>query len=172
MGEQSAPPEFLVVGHILAPHGIKGELKIRVMTDFPDRFLPGNTLYIDSRPLEIDSSRPHKQHLLIKLAGIATREDAEKLGGRDLTIPRSEIRALSNGEYYAFELIDLEVVTTDGNHVGRIIDLITTASNDVYVVQGPRGEVLIPAIENVVKSIDIENGKMVIEAIEGLLGSP
>jgi len=64
------------------------------------------------------------------------------------------------------------VVTTDGNHVGRIIDLITTASNDVYVVQGPRGEVLIPAIENVVKSIDIENGKMVIEAIDGLLGSP
>jgi 16S rRNA processing protein RimM len=172
MGEQSAPPEFLVVGHILAPQGMKGELKIRVMTDFPDRFVPGKTLYIDGRPLDIDSSRPHKQHLLIKLAGIATREDAEKLRGRDLTIPRSDIRTLSDGEYYAFELIDLEVVTTDGNHVGRIVDLMTTAGNDVYVVQGPRGEVLIPAIENVVKSIDIENGKMVIEAIEGLLGPP
>jgi len=59
MGEQSAPPEFLVVGHILAPHGIKGELKIRVMTDFPDRFLPGNTLYIDSLPLEIWQASLH-----------------------------------------------------------------------------------------------------------------
>ncbi len=172
MGEQFAPPEFLIVGHVLAPWGIKGEVRARVATDFPDRFAPGKLVYLDGQPLEIESSRPHKQHLLLKLATIDTRQDADKLRGRALTIPRAEIRPLAEDEYYAFQLIGLEVLTTDGKYVGRIVDLMTTPANDVYVVQGKRGEILIPAIEDVVKSIDLEAKRVVIEAIEGLLAPP
>lgn len=170
MGDQFTPPEFLIVGRILASRGIEGELKVQIATDFPDRFAPGRLVYIDGQPLQIEGSRRQKHHLLLKLAGFSTRQDAEKLRGQDLTIPRTELRSLPEGEYYAFQLIGLAVETTAGSYVGTIIDLMTTASNDIYIVQSERGELLIPAIEDVVKSVDLENGKVVIEAIEGLLG--
>ena len=158
------------MGRILAPWGIRGEVKVEVVTDFPERLAPQKVVYLNTRPLEIESCRPHKQHLVVKLATINRVEDAEKLRGQDLTIPRSELYPLPEGQYYTFQLIGLKVVTTEGETLGRITDIMATASNDVYIVEGERGEILIPAIEDVVKSIDLEKGKMVIEAIEGLLG--
>jgi 16S rRNA processing protein RimM len=76
---------------------------------------------------------------------------------------------LPEGQYYTFQLIGLDVVTTEGKRIGQITDIMSTPSNDVYIVEGKRGEILIPAIEDVVKSIDLKKGKIVIEAIEGLL---
>jgi len=169
MGKEPAPPEFLIVGYILAPWGIRGEVKVEVVTDFPERFAPQKVVYLNTRPLEIESCRPHKQHLVVKLATIDSVEDAEKLRGQDLTIPRSELYPLPEGQYYTFQLIGLKVVTTEGETLGRITDIMATASNDVYIVEGKRGEILIPAIEDVVKSIDLKKGKIVIEVIEGLL---
>jgi 16S rRNA processing protein RimM len=169
MGKEPTLPEFLIVGHILAPWGIKGEVKVEVVTDFPERFAPRKVVYLNNRQLEIESCRPHKQHLVVKLATIDSVDDAEKLRGQDLTIPRSELYHLPEGQYYAFQLIGLDVVTTEGKRVGRISDIMTTASNDVYIVEGKKGEILIPAIEDVVKSIDLKKGRMVIEAIKGLL---
>ncbi len=169
MGKGPVPPEFLIVGYILAPWGIKGEVKVEVATDFPERFAPRKVVYLNTRPLEIESCRPHKQHLVVKLATIDSVEDAEKLRGQDLTIPSSELYPLPEGQYYTFQLIGLKVLTTDGEHLGQIADITTPASNDVYIVKGKRGEILIPAIEDVVKSIDLEEGKIIIEAIEGLL---
>ncbi|HEY48760.1 MAG TPA: ribosome maturation factor RimM [Dehalococcoidia bacterium] len=168
MGEEFAPPEFLTVGHILAPWGTKGEVKVQVLTDFPERFTPGELVYVNGRPLEIESSRAHKQQLLVKLATIDSIQDAEKLRDHDLSIPRSEIHALPPDEYYAFQLIGLRVTTADGEYLGRIADIMITAGNDVYVVKGDSGEILIPAIEDVVKSIDLDKREVVIEAIEGL----
>jgi 16S rRNA processing protein RimM len=164
-----APPEFLIIGRILAPWGIRGEVKVQVVTDFPDRFLPRKLVYANGCPLEIESCRPHKQHLVLKLATIDSVEAATRLRGCDLTIPSSELLPLPEGQYYTFQIIGLEVVTTGGETLGHVKDIMTTASNDVYIVEGKRGEILIPAIEDVVKSIDLEKGKMVIEAIEGLL---
>jgi len=169
MGKEPAPPEFLIVGYILAPWGIRGEVKVEVVTDFPERFAPRKIVYLNARPLEIESCHPHKQHLVVKLATIDSVEDAEKLRGQDLTIPRSELYPLPEGQYYTFQIIGLKVVTTEGKLLGRITEIMTTGSNDVYIVEGKRGEILIPAIEDVVKSIDLAKGKMVIEAIEGLL---
>jgi 16S rRNA processing protein RimM len=169
MGKGPVPPEFLIVGYILAPWGLRGEVKVEVATDFPERLAPQKLVYLNARPLEIESCRPHKQHLVVKLATIDSVEDAEKLRGQDLTIPRSELYPLPEGQYYTFQLIGLKVVTTEGKLLGRITEIMTTGSNDVYIVEGKRSEILIPAIEDVVKSIDLEKGKMVIEAIEGLL---
>jgi 16S rRNA processing protein RimM len=169
MGKEPAPPESLIVGYILAPWGLRGEVKVEVVTDFPERFAPQKVVYLNTRPLEIESCRPHKQHLVVKLASIDSVEDAEKLRGQDLTIPRSELYPLLQGQYYTFQLIGLKVVTTEGQTLGRVTDIMSTASNDVYIVEGKRGEILIPAIEDVVKSIDLDKGEMVIEAIEGLL---
>jgi 16S rRNA processing protein RimM len=169
MGKEPVPPEFLIVGYILAPWGLRGEVKVEVATDFPERLAPQKLVYLNARPLEIESCRPHKQHLVVKLATIDSVEDAEKLRGQDLTIPRSELYPLPEGQYYTFQLIGLKVVTTEGKTLGRITEIMATGSNDVYIVEGKRSEILIPAIEDVVKSIDLEKGKMVIEAIEGLL---
>lgn len=169
MGKEPAPPEFLIVGRILAPWGIKGEVKVEVLTDFPDRFTPRKVVYLDTCPVEIESCRYHKRHLILKLVSIDSIEVAEKLRGQDLTIPSSELHLLPEGQYYTFQLIGLEVMTTEGQMLGNIMDIMTTPGNDVYIVKGKRGEILIPAIEDVVKSIDLKKGKMVIEAIEGLL---
>ena len=171
MGTEFAPPESLIVGHILAPWGTKGEVKVQVVTDFPDRFTPGSLVYLDMQPLEIENSRPHKQHLVIKFATIDSVQDAEQLRGHDLTIPGSELRPLPPDQYYTFQLIGLSVLTTEGDYLGQIVDIMTTAANDVYIVKGEHGEILIPAIDDVVKSIDLDEGQVVIEAIEGLLPS-
>jgi len=169
MGKEPVPPESLIVGRILAPWGIRGEVKVEVLTDFPERFAPQKVVYLNARPLEIESCRPHKQHLVVKLATIDSVEDAERLRGQDLTIPSSELSRLPEGQYYTFQIIGLDVLTTEGQYLGQVTDIMATASNDVYIVEGEGGEILIPAIEDVVKSIDLKKGKMVIEAIKGLL---
>jgi len=96
-------------------------------------------------------------------------EDATELRGQFLEVPQSQIRPLPNGEYYQFQLLGLEVWTTEGELLGRIAHILPTGSNDVYVVPSKHGELLIPAIEDVVISIDLEKGRIVIELIEGLL---
>ena len=164
-----ADSEFVSVGRILAPWGTKGDLKVEIMTDFPERFSPGQKIYVDKQLLTIEKSRPHKENLIIKLATIDSREAAERLRGRLLEVPYSEVRPLSEGEYYRFELMDLEVLTTEGESLGRIADILVTGSNDVLVVRRNGEEILIPAIEDVIKSIDIDKGRVVIELVSGLL---
>ena len=158
MGKEPAPPESLCVGRILAPWGMRGEVKVEVLTDFPERFAPRKVVYLNTIPLEIERCHPHKQHMVVKLATIDSVEAAERLRGQDLTIPSSELYPLPQGQYYTFQLIGLKVVTTRGQTLGRVTDIMSTASNDVYIVDGKRGEILIPAIEDVVKSIDLKKG--------------
>ena len=167
--EQIHDHEFLVVGHVLSPWGGGGEVKIQVLTDFPDRFEPGRQVYFDGHPLTIEGNRSHKGYFILKLNTIGDIEAASQLSGQDLEIPLSEAHPLPEGEYYRFQILGLEVFSNTGESVGRITDILPTGSNDVYVVPGPQGEVLIPATEDVVKSIDLENGRMVIEVIDGLL---
>ena len=171
MDKGPAAPEFLVIGRVISPHGMRGEVKVRAITDLPERFAPGKIVQLNGQPLKVTSSRLQKQCLVIKLETIDTIQDAERLRGRDITIPRSELRPLAPDEYHLFQIIGLNVLTTRGEALGRIVDVMTTASNDVYIVVGERGETLIPAIDDVIKYIDIDKGEMVIEAIEGLLGS-
>jgi len=161
--------EFVSVGRILAPWGTKGDLKIEVMTDFPERFASGRKVYLDNEPLTIERSHLHKDSLIVKLATIDSREAAEKLRGRLLEIPQAEVCPLPEGEYYRFELIGLEVQTTEGESLGEIAEILVTGSNDVFVVRKDANEVLIPAIDDVIKFVDIEKRRITIELINGLL---
>ncbi|MBE9502374.1 MAG: 16S rRNA processing protein RimM [Dehalococcoidia bacterium] len=164
-------PQFIVVGRVVAPWGIKGEVKVEAMTDFPDRFSPGEEVHIDGCPLSIERSRWHKGRVILKLATVDSLEAAESLRGRWLEIPQSKLRPLPQDQYYQFQLTGLEVWTTEGKLLGRIVDILPTGSNDVYVVRGEHGELLIPAIEDVVKSVELETGRVVVELIPGLLQS-
>jgi len=161
--------EFITVGRILAPWGVKGKLKVKIETDFPQRFTPGAKVYINREPMSIDGVEWHSGELVVKLNTIDCREDAQKLRNKTVEIHRSQAHSLPEGQYYYFQLIGLEVWTTQGEFLGNITEILATESNDNYVVRGTKGEILIPAIEDVVKSIDLDKGCLFIEPIAGLL---
>ncbi len=162
-------PEFIAIGEITAPWGSKGNLKVRVVTDFPQRFTPSSKIYINRQPMTISSTEWHKGKVIIKLNTIDSIEDAQRLQGQPIEIHHSQVYSLPEGQYYHFQLIGLEVWTTQGELLGTVTEILTAASNDNYVVRGDKGEVLIPAIEDVIKSIDLNKGCIIIEPIEGLL---
>ncbi len=166
---KSSEPEFITIGLILAPRGIKGKLKVKVVTDFPQRFAPSAKVYVNRQPMTIDRAEWHKENAIIKLNTIDSIEAAQRLRGQPIEIHRSQLQPLPEGQYYHFQLIGLEVWTTQGELLGTVTEILTAESNDNYIVHGTQGEILIPAIEDVVKSIDLNEGRIVIEPIEGLL---
>jgi len=161
--------EFITVGQILAPRGARGELKVAITTDFPQRFAPAAKVYINRHPMTIDNVQWHRGKAVIKLSEINTAEAAQRLRGQSVEIHHSQLYPLPEGQYYHFQIIGLEVWTTHGELLGKITDILTSKSNDNYVVSGDRGEILVPAIEDVVKSIDLDSERVIIEPIEGLI---
>ena len=166
---KSSEPEFITIGKILAPWGIKGKLKVKVETDFPQRFAPCSKIYIKHQPMTIDSTQWHKGKAIIKLNTIDCIEEAQRLNEQPVEIHHSQLDPLPEGQYYHFQLIGLEVWTTQGELLGNITEILAAASNDTYIVSTAKREILIPAIEDVVKSIDLNKGRITIEVIEGLL---
>ncbi len=166
---KSSDLDFITIGRILVPWGTKGKLKVKVITDFPQRFAPSSTVYVNRQPMTIDSTEWYKSKAIIKLNTIDNIEAAQWLRGQPIEIHHSQVYSLPEGQYYQFQLIGLEVWTTQGELLGNITEILTAESNDNYVVKGEEGEILIPAIEDVVKSIDLNKGRIIIEAIPGLL---
>jgi 16S rRNA processing protein RimM len=168
-GEQLPTPGYIAVGRILGPWGLHGDLKVECLTDFPQRFVAGGSLCLGGTAYAIERCRWQRGRVLLKLTGIDSATAAEALRHRLLEVPEDELRALGEGEYYHFQILGLEVRTTTGEVLGRVEQIITTGSNDVFVVRGQRGEVLVPAVDDVVKSVDPETGRIEVEAVEGLL---
>ncbi|WP_325524742.1 ribosome maturation factor RimM [Sporomusa sp.] len=160
--------DLITIGKIVAPHGVRGDVRIFPLTDFPDRFHDLKTVFIDDvGQLKLESARPHKKFILLKFAEINTMNDAERLSGKLIKIGREDVVKLPEGQYYIFDIIGLNVFTEEGEQLGVITDVLQPGSNDVYVVeqQGKR-ELLIPAIKDVVKKIDIAGKQMVVKLQE------
>ena len=166
---KSSELEFITIGYILSPRGITGKLEVKVETDFPQRFAPHAKVYINRQLMTIASTEWHKGKPIIKLDAINSIEEAQKLRGQPVEIHPRQAYSLPEGQYYHYQIIGLQVRTTQGELLGNITEVLTGASNDNYIVRGDKGEVLIPAIKDVVKSVDLNQGCMTIEAIEGLL---
>jgi 16S rRNA processing protein RimM len=166
--EESAP-RFLSVGLIIGPFGIRGEMKVEPHTERPGRFAPGAILYLDEQPVVVESSRRHQGRVLLKIKGVDNPNDVEPLRNKELEIPRESAPPPAEGEYYYYEIIGCEVFTEEGRLLGRIAEIIPTAANDVYVVRGGMREILLPAIEDVVKRIDPGARRVEVEAVPGLL---
>lgn len=169
-------PKRLTVAKILCPHGMRGEVQVSSFTDFPARFKPGTTFVLcppllHVRRLTIEGAKSHGDKINLKFKEINDRGEAEKLRGHLLEIPIEEAEPLPKNSYWFHQIIELEVVTTEGRLLGRVVEILRTGANDVYVVKPPgRGkEILIPAIKEVVEEIDLKAGRMVIEVIPGLL---
>ena len=173
---QTAPahvaPHYIVIGRIIGPHGIRGGVKVSVLTDYPERFRPGTPVYLGSEeeaaPVEIVAVRPHKNMLLILLADVPDRNAAELLRDRLFLIPEAQAMPLGEHENYAHDLIDLAVETVEGEALGRLTEILFTGANDVYVVVGPEGELLLPALREVVLQVDLAAGRMVVALPDGL----
>ena len=166
----AAGPASVVVGHVAAPWGILGELRIDPLTDNPERFLPGSVLCLRGRPTKIARSRKSGRLFIVKLDGVDDRNAAEALRGEPLTISPEEAPPLSReGTYYHFQIIGMEVFDESGDYLGEVAEILRTGGNDVYTVRDGDGrEVLLPAIADVVLDVDTQEGKMTVRVPEGL----
>jgi len=163
--------DYLAVGRIVGVHGVRGEMKVKSLTDFPQRFAPGAQLFVEGETAQrqVVSARPHKGLLLIKLSGLPDRTSAELLKGKYLFVDRDDAMPLAEDEYYEDELVGLQVETVAGELLGELVEIMWTGANEVYIVRGPEREVLIPAIADVVQEVDIAAGKMRVKLLPGLL---
>jgi 16S rRNA processing protein RimM len=156
---------------IAGAFGIRGEVKVELFTDFPDRFKNLATIFAgeDRRPMTVVGARPIGDRMALRLADVSDRNAAQALFGTALYVPRTELMPLPEGRYYQDDIIGLQAVTTDGQVLGSIVDILVTGSNDVYVARQGDKEILIPALKDIVREIDVPGGRMVVEPIEGLL---
>lgn len=166
--------EYLEVGQIVNTNGLKGLLKINPFTDDITRFERLKTILVDHKKelleFEIESVRYQKKQVLLKLKGIDTIEEAEKYREDYLKINRNKEEKLPEDTYYIVDLIGLDIYTEGGELLGKLDDIFPTGSNDVYVVKNSEGkQILLPAISDVIKNIDLEQKKIVVNLIEGLL---
>lgn len=177
MQEVKAMEKWFKVGKIVNTHGVKGEVKIVSTTDFPEeRYQKGNTLYLfqgqNSEPISlvIKSHRNHKSFDLLTFEGYENINEVEKFKEGILKVQEDQLQDLEEGEYYFHEIVGCKVVTTDGEELGTIKEILSPGANDVWVVKGQRGkEHLIPYIEDIVKTVDIDKQLITIEPMEGLL---
>lgn len=164
---------MLEVGKIVNTHGLRGEVKVVPWTDYPEVFEEISSVFIsrrdETKEYKIKSVKYQKNNIILKLSGIDTIDEAEKLRGVILTTERSQLGELPEGTYYIADLIGLAVYDEAGELLGRISDVLQTGSNDVYVVKRDAGrDLLIPVIDGVVLSVDIDGGKVSVHLMEGL----
>ena len=165
----SVEEEDVVVGHVKGPWGLRGDLKVEALTDFPARFSPGSIIFLEGQPARVERSRPIKGGFVVKLDAVNDRTAAESLRGRFLTIPQRELSRLPDGSYYHFQIIDMGVWNERDEYVGRVKEVLATGGNDVYVVvDGGQRELLVPALADVVVEVDVERNKMTVRLPEGL----
>ena len=161
------PKDLVAVGKVLKPHGVRGEIRVQILTDFPERFeetsefwLVSPTGLVELRTVE--GARFHSGWVLLKLAGIDDPETVAKYRNWLVSVPEDELVELEEDEYWHFELEGLEVRDESGAILGRLEEVLTTAGHDLYAVRGPAGEILIPAVAEFVRSINLDTGVMVV----------
>lgn len=174
---RASEPRFLTIGSVVGVHGLRGELKIQILTEDPHRFGLLKQVYVgleDQEPVPIPllGYRLHKGCALLRLANVEDRTTAETLRGYLIQVPMEEALPLEEGEFYEHQIIGLQVWTVAGENLGEIVDILYTGANEVYVVRSPvpgARELLIPAIADVIYEIDLTGGRLVVELLEGLV---
>lgn len=163
-------PAYLLIGRLQKTHGVKGEIDMRVITQFPERIRTGKTVFLgeEHRECVIASVRWKNNLLILRLNGFDNPEDASKLTNLEVFTKSRNLPKLPEGQYYHHQLIGLKV-WEDQELLGELVEIMETGANDVYVIQAEDGkDLLIPAIPQVIKEIDTTAGTMKVELLEGL----
>ncbi len=160
--------EFLEAGKIVGTHGIKGDIRINPWSDDSSFLCNIKTVYLaDNTPLNIVSAKPHGNITIVSFKGVNSIEDAEKLRNKVILVKRDDLK-IPDGRYFIDELISSDVFDKNGAFLGVIRDVSKTGANDVWHIKKDEKEYLVPAIESVVVSVDIDNGRVVIDPMEGI----
>jgi len=173
-GSPPGEPEYLVIGFLRRPHGVKGEILMDLHTDFPERLKIGRTLFLGDAhtPAVLTGARSQGAAMLVQLQGVGTPEAAGKLRNTWVSVRRSDVPGLPAGQIYQHDLIGLSVVDEESVPLGRITEIIETGANDVYVVTPDKGaELLLPAIPSVILDLDLAARRMRVHVLDGLRGS-
>lgn len=166
--------KFYKVGKIVNTHGIRGEVRVIPTTDFvEERFAPKAKLYIEmpdeNQEVTVQSARPHKGMMIVKFSGFDNINDVEKFRNHQLLVSEEDQEPLEDGAYYYHQIIGLKVKTVDGRELGTIKEILSSGANDVWVVQRPnQKDLLLPKIDDVVKDVNLDDGVVTVELMEGL----
>ncbi|RKQ37462.1 ribosome maturation factor RimM [Oceanobacillus halophilus] len=166
--------ELFNIGKVINTHGIRGEVKVLRISDFEDRFQPGKKVCLvkdngENIQLVIEGHRVHKGYDLLQFEGYNNINDVEDFKGHNLKISKDQLTELEENEFYYYEIIGCEVFTIDKQNIGEVKEILSPGANDVWVVKQKKGrDILIPYIKDVVKEVDIDNKKIIIEPMEGL----
>ncbi len=167
---------YYTVGKLVNTQGLRGEVRVISTTDFADeRFAIGNELYLFhptlTQPLKVKvaSRRNHKEFELLKFVGFDSINDIEKYKGGELKVSEDELMELEDDEFYIHQLVGCQVYTEEGEELGKIVDVLQPGANDVWVVKGKRGEILLPFIDDCIKQVDVKNKRVICHLLEGLV---
>ncbi len=162
---------FLVVGRILGSAGLSGEVRAQILTDFPHRFEQLSAIHLGDnlRPYRVESVKLDGATVILKLDGVDDPSTAQALRNADLQVPIEQAVTLEPDQYYWHQIEGLEVWTDQGVILGRVNEVLRTGSNDVYVVRTGARDVLLPAIDEVIRDVDLANHRLVVHLIPGLV---
>jgi len=166
---------FICVGKVQRPIGVDGQIKIRSYSDIPDRFRKVDTIYIGKEeslavPYLIEGAESRGEEVVLKLSGLDSIPAVEDLRDHFCYIPRILRPELEEGEYYIDDIVGLQVHSTEGHLVGVVDEVMQSAGNDVLIIRDGKSEIMIPLVEPVVKSVNLETGRIDIDPIEGMIG--
>jgi 16S rRNA processing protein RimM len=167
----TATPNKLIVGRVLKPWSYRGELKVEVLSGFPDRFASLREVFLgdDAKSFIVERVHQHGKFVLLKLAGVDSEADAAKLREQYIYVARENAVPLQPNQAYLYELIGLRVVTTDAQDLGVITEIFDTPAHDVYVVRNDAREILIPGVPEFIREINVAAKRVVVQLVDGLL---
>ncbi|MFA4885509.1 MAG: ribosome maturation factor RimM [Desulfotomaculaceae bacterium] len=165
--------EFIVIGKILKTQGNRGAVRVLPLTDFPERFKELEKINVSIKGgrliMDIEEAMPHQKYIVVKFKDINDMNAAEAIKGGVLEITRAQLTPLPEGSYYIFDIVGLSVYGSGGERFGEITEVLQTGANDVYIVDTGGKPLLIPALRQVVKEIDLTGRRMVVDLPEGLM---
>jgi 16S rRNA processing protein RimM len=165
---------WVEAGVVMRPHGIAGEVVVDLKNDLLELVSEAMTLRTTSASgggeltLTVERVRQHKGRLIIAFKGLRTRDDAEELRSRTIWMTRDQIGPLGEDRWYVEDLIGLTVLTDDDEELGKLVDVMHQGAGDIFVVETESGELLLPVIDDVILSVDVEGGRMTVHVLPGL----
>ena len=165
--------DWIEAGAIVRPHGLKGEVVIDLARDLLEVITESLELRITGRQggervLIVERARSHKARKIVQFEGICSVEDAEALRGWSVWLTREQIGPLEDGRWLVADIVGIDVYTDEDEHLGKLVEVLHMPGNDVYVVRNGEKEILLPVIDDVIRDVDIDSGRMVIHLMEGL----